>query len=292
MSWYSYGPYVSVAERRRKALAAAKRLAKKSGRILAPVTLATKKIATTFWGKAWCDNLEAYSDFASRLPRGRSYLRNGSVIDLKMSLGKVEALVQGSALYQIEISFRPLAPQRWQEFKAHSAGKVTNLLDLLQGRLSKEILAEITTTRTGLFPSPSEIGLKCSCPDWADMCKHVAAVLYGVGARLDAAPELFFTLRGVEMAELISTASGLAGAPTAGVAGLVGLEEASLSELFGVEIETAAPVEVKKSPAPTKKKAPALKQPKVLAKAKAATNAKPKKVSPKPKANRKTVSGR
>jgi uncharacterized Zn finger protein len=274
MSWYDYSPYVSVAERRRKAQSAAKRLAKKSGRILAPVTLATKKIATTFWGKAWCDNLEAYSDFASRLPRGRSYLRNGSVIDLQIAVGKVEALVQGSALYQIEISFRPLAPQRWREFKAHTAGKVTNLLDLLQGRLSKEILAEITTKRTGLFPSPTEIGLKCSCPDWADMCKHIAAVLYGVGARLDETPELFFALRGVEMAELISAASGLAGAPAAGVAGLVGLEEDSLSELFGVEIEAAAPANVKKPPVPAKKKTPVVKQTKVSAKAKAKTKRK------------------
>ncbi len=268
MSWYSYGPYVPVAERRRKALAAAKRLAKKGGRTLAPVVLTTKQIATTFWGKAWCNNLEAYSDYASRLPRGRSYLRNGSVIDLKISVGKVAALVQGSALYQIEIKFRPLAPQRWKTLKSQSAGKVTNLLDLLQGRLSKEILAAITTKGTGLFPAPTEIGLTCSCPDWADMCKHVAAVLYGVGARLDEAPELFFTLRGVAMEELVSAAT-LVQAPAGGVsAATVGLEEASLSELFGVEIETAAPAKIKKAPVRKKKKAPVVKAPKVIAKAK------------------------
>lgn len=198
MSRYSfYPPYVPVAERKRKAAAAAKKLSAKSGRTLAPVILTTKKIAATFWGKAWCNNLEAYSDYANRLPRGRSYVRNGSVIDLQITNGKVEALVQGSSLYQIAIGFKPLAPQRWVDFKARSAGKVTNLLDLLQGRLSKEILGDITARDAGLFPAPKEIDLACSCPDWADMCKHVAAVLYGVGARLDEKPELFFTLRGV-----------------------------------------------------------------------------------------------
>ena len=244
MSWYSFRPYVSAAERRRKAEAAAKKLAKKSGRPLAPVNLASKKIAATFWGKAWCDNLESYSDFANRLPRGRSYVRNGSVIDLQITRGKVEALVQGSELYKIAIGFKPLAAKSWQDFKHRNAGKVTNLLDLLQGRLSKDILADITAPGTGLFPAPKEIDLDCSCPDWADMCKHVAAVLYGVGARLDEKPELFFTLRGVDMEELITAASATAtgtGAPPTDAA----LAGADLTEIFGVELETAPPASQK-----------------------------------------------
>lgn len=235
--YFSYPPYVPVAERRRKAEAAAKKLAKKSGRALAPVSLASKKIATTFWGRSWCDNLEAYSDYANRLPRGRSYVRNGSVIDLQITRGQVEALVQGSKLYKIAVGFSPLAPRRWTDFKARSAGKVTNLLDLLQGRLSKEILADLTAQGTGLFPAPSEIKLHCSCPDWADMCKHVAAVLYGVGARLDEKPGLFFTLRGVDMEELITAASANAAAPPAADSDLVG---ADLTEIFGVEMEATA----------------------------------------------------
>lgn len=249
MSWYySFRPYVSAAERRRKAEAAARKLAKKSGRPLAPVNLTGRQIATTFWGKAWCDNLEAYSDFANRLPRGRSYVRNGSVIDLQISRGRVEARVQGSALYTVVIGFSPLRPKRWREFKDRNAGKVTNLLALLQGRLSKDILADIADRDTGLFPSPQEIDLDCSCPDWADMCKHVAAVLYGVGARLDEKPELFFTLRGVDMEELITAASATATAPEAGAtAADTALAGADLTEIFGVEIESApAP-----SPAPS-----------------------------------------
>jgi len=240
--YFSYPPYVPVAERRRKAEAAANKLAKKSGRALAPVSLASKKIATTFWGKSWCDNLEAYSDFENRLPRGRSYIRNGSVIDLQITRGQVEALVQGSKLYKIAIGFSPLAPKRWTDFKARSAGQVTNLLDLLQGRLSKEILADLTAQGAGLFPAPSEIKLDCSCPDWADMCKHVAAVLYGVGARLDEKPELFFTLRGVDMEELITAASASVTAPLVTTAAAdSALAGADLADIFGVEIEAAPP---------------------------------------------------
>ncbi len=267
MSWYSFRPYVSVAERHRKAQAAAKKMSKK-GHSLAPISLATKKIASTFWGKAWCDNLEAYSDYENRLPRGRTYVRNGSVIDLQISTGKVEALVQGSSLYRVSIEFSSLVPKRWKEFKARSAGKVTNLLDLLQGRLSKEILADITAQDTGLFPAPKEIKLGCSCPDWADMCKHVAAVLYGVGARLDEKPELFFTLRGVDMQELITAASTSATTPViAGNAVDTALEGADLTEIFGVELETteAAPSTVAKPvlalarKSPRKKSVPAKK---------------------------------
>ena len=279
--YFSYPPYVPVAERKRKAAAAAKKLSSKSGRALAPVTLATKKIAATFWGKAWCDNLEAYSDYANRLPRGRSYVRNGSVIDLQITNGKVEALVQGSDLYKIAIGFNPLAPKRWADFKRRSAGKVTNLLDLLQGRLSKEILADLTAKDAGLFPAPKEIELGCSCPDWADMCKHVAAVLYGVGARLDEKPELFFTLRGVAMEELLTAASATATASISGASAAgQGIEDAALSEIFGVEIEAAVP-----APAPAAdrgkpaRKTPAVKSAKPVAKARRKAKAPKKKVS-------------
>ncbi len=236
MSWYSFKPYVSVAERRRIGAQTVRKLAKQ-GKTLSPVQPEGRKIATTFWGKAWCDNLEAYSDYANRLPRGRSYLTNGSVLDLQISTGKVKAMVQGSELYTIEIKIDALSQTRWAQFKKAAAGKVTNLLDLLQGKLSKEILADIAAKGAGLFPSPREIHLDCSCPDWADMCKHVAAVLYGVGTRLDSKPELFFTLRGVDGQELISAASANAVAPLASEAKPSALADTDLSELFGVEID-------------------------------------------------------
>jgi len=234
VSWYSFQPYVSVEQRRRQAQAAIKKLAGK-GRVLAPVRIEGRKIASTYWGKAWCDNLESYSDYENRLPRGRSYVRNGSVVDLQIVDGKIEALVQGSSLYKVSIAVNNLEVAHWQQFKTRCAGKISNLFDLLQGRLSSEVLADVTARGTGLFPSPSEMELRCSCPDWADMCKHVAAVLYGVGARLDKKPELFFTLRAVKVQELITAASAEV---VAGPADGSSLDDASLSEIFGVEIET------------------------------------------------------
>lgn len=242
-SYYGFRPYVPVAQRRLQAQKTAKKMAGQ-GRVLAPVQIAGRAIATTFWGQAWCKNLEAYSDFANRLPRGRTYVRNGSVIDLQIAAGKITALVQGSALYTITIKIAPLAAKRWRAFKERCAGRVTSLLDLLQGRLSKEILADLTAHGTGLFPAPPEIDLGCSCPDWADMCKHVAAVLYGVGARLDREPALFFTLRGVDQQELVTAASAAATADLTGAGPAdAPLADADLAEIFGVELDTvgAAP---------------------------------------------------
>lgn len=245
MSWYGndYGfrPYVSVAERRRKAEKEAKALAVK-GIKLSPIQLEGKAIARTFWGKAWCDNLDAYSDYANRLPRGRSYVRNGSVIDLQIASGKVTALVQGSNLYKIAIEIVPLAKTHWARFKTASAGSVSNLLDLMQGKLPQATLSAICEKNGGLFPAPNEIKAKCSCPDGAYLCKHLAAVFYGIGARLDTQPELFFTLRGVDASELISvTAQDVVGAPAGKPKKNAALGGADLSALFGVEIETDAP---------------------------------------------------
>ena len=224
------------------------------GRVLAPVHIEGRAIATTFWGQAWCKNLESYSDYANRLPRGRTYVRNGSVIDLQLAAGSVTALVQGSSLYTLTIKIAPLNAKRWSAFKERCAGRVSNLLDLLQGRLSKEILADLTAHGTGLFPAPAEIKLGCSCPDWADMCKHVAAVLYGVGARLDQEPALFFTLRGVDMQELITAASTAATADLTDTGPsettLVG---ADLAAIFGVELD---PVSAASAPLPAKASIP------------------------------------
>lgn len=256
---FQYRPYVSAAERRRMGAQAASNLSKRTGRPAAPIRIEGRAIAKTFWGQAWCRNLEAYSDYANRLPRGRTYARNGSVVDLHITTGKIEALVQGSSLYRIEVTLSTLAATRWAAFKKRSAGQVTNLIDLLQGRLSKEILADLTHRETGLFPAPAEIRMKCSCPDWAGMCKHLAAVLYGVGARLDDKPELFFTLRGVDVAELIASATATAAQePAAGAASPdTALEGEDLSALFGVELDSAAPAVPSKPVASANAAAPA-----------------------------------
>jgi uncharacterized Zn finger protein len=228
-------PYVPVAERRWGAAATAARM-KREGRSLAPVEVRGRRIATTFWGDAWCRNLEAYSDFANRLPRGRTYVRTGSVIDLQIERGRVRALVSGTSLYEVAIGMQPLPRARWTRIKTQCAGQIASLVELLRGSLSDSVMEIVTRKGEGLFPSPREISLSCSCPDWATMCKHVAATLYGVGARLDRAPELLFTLRcvdPVEMVDVVVDRPRAASRPRrSGV-----LASADLSAIFGVDID-------------------------------------------------------
>src|SRR5688572_11664241 len=197
---WGWRPYVTVAERRSKAAREMEKR-KKKGHAVSPVIVEGRLIATTFWGGAWCDNLERYSDFANRLPRGRTYVRNGSIIDLQIDRGKIRSIVSGSEIYHVAIEIAVLKPALWKQLKRHCSNTIDSLLDLLQGRFDQGVMQRLTQRNDGLFPQPKEIKMRCSCPDWAGLCKHVAATLYGVGARLDAAPELLFALRGVDHME-------------------------------------------------------------------------------------------
>jgi uncharacterized Zn finger protein len=241
-----------VAERRAKAARELAKLARKTGQGASPVVLEGRQIATTFWGKAWCDNLEAYSDYENRLPRGRTYIRNGSVVDLQITEGKVTARVSGSELYKIEIKIKPLAPRLWKSIQTECAGKIDSLIELLQGKLSSAVMQVVTRLEGGLFPTPKEIDMDCSCPDWADLCKHLAASLYGVGARLDHKPELLFLLRGVDPADLISKASAAEAvrqtAPPPG--GAPAMSEAEAADVFGIEMEARSAVPARAAVAP------------------------------------------
>jgi uncharacterized Zn finger protein len=238
---YEWRPYVSVAERRRKAARAMEKL-KKKGHPVSPVILEGRAIAKTFWGKAWCDNLERYSDFENRLPRGRTYVRNGSVVDLQIGGGEVKAYVSGSELYQVAVKVTPVSKKRWQSICTDCAGAIDSLVELLQGRFSKGVMERLCRQQSGLFPSPKEITFSCSCPDWASMCKHVAAVLYGIGARLDQQPELLFKLHKVDEKELIAKAGkelplgGKAPAPEKTLGG------EDLSAIFGLEMAQSTDV--------------------------------------------------
>src|SRR6266542_1890783 len=235
MDYYGWKPYVSVAERRRKAAGEMARL-KKKGHPVSPVVVAGRTIVTTFWGKAWCENLERYSDFENRLPRGRTYVRNGSVIDLQIAPGEIKALVSGSQIYKVQVKVAPVAKARWESICKDCAGAIDSLIELLQGRFSKGVMERVCRQKTGLFPSPDEIQLSCSCPDWAEMCKHVAAVLYGIGARLDQQPDLIFRLHNVDEKELIAGAgTALPQAQKAPAASKV-LGGEDLSILFGLDI--------------------------------------------------------
>lgn len=235
---YFYGgwaPYVSAAERQRMAARMIASLRKK-GRACEPVVIEGRAIARIFWGKHWCANLEACSDYANRLPRGRTYVRNGSVIDLQIEKGKIGALVVGSEVYRVDIDVHALEKKLWQAILRECAGKIGSLVELLQGRLSDRVMEVVTRQGSGLLPMPKQISFRCSCPDSAWMCKHVAAVLYGVGARFDRHPELLFLLRHVDPQELIQLAGS---APVAATGSHRQLEGADLSALFGIDLDEA-----------------------------------------------------
>ena len=248
---FEWRDYVSVAEKRKRAEKEIARLRKKKCD-LAPVIIEGNKITTSFWGQSWCMNLERYSDFASRLPRGRSYVRNRAVVDLQIRKGKITALVSGSALYDVAVSITPVTRARWTAMCRDCTGSIDSLVELLQGRLAKSVMDRVCREGDGLFPAPEEIALSCSCPDWAGMCKHVAAVLYGVGARLDKQPQLLFTLRGADENELLVDAGrGLPqhkAAPAASV-----LEDGDVAALFGIEMAEAMAVPGEPAARPTRR---------------------------------------
>jgi uncharacterized Zn finger protein len=238
--YYGFKPYVPVAQRRRNA---EKQMAKqrKKGKVVEPVTIEGRTIAQSFWGKSWCDHLESYMDYANRLPRGRTYVRNGSVVHLGIEPGAIEANVSGSELYSIRIKITPVAKSKWKTLCSQCAGAIGSVIELLQGKLSDRVMAIVTDKSQGLFPAPSEIQMSCSCPDSASLCKHLAAVLYGVGARLDQQPGLLFTLRSVNQEELISQATSgtmLAASKTSAGAELA---EHELADVFGIEIDAPSP---------------------------------------------------
>jgi uncharacterized Zn finger protein len=255
-----YPPYVSVAERRAKAEKAIAK-AKKAGKNFAPVEAYRGAVAKTFWGKAWCDNLERYSDYENRLPRGRAYVRNGSVIDLQVGAGAVQAQVMGSSLYAVTVSVEKVPAAQWQAICTDCATSIDTLVELLQGKLAKPVMERICTPATGLFPAPQDIRFHCSCPDSAGMCKHIAAVLYGIGARLDQQPDLLFELRQVNAKDLVAQASS--GLPTAAQRPSAGkvLDDAALADVFGLEMDEPTPPSPPSPPSPPRAPAATTRKP-------------------------------
>jgi uncharacterized Zn finger protein len=284
MSRYDDGwaPYVPVAERRRQA---ARELAKlrKKGHPVAPVIIQGRTIASTFWGKAWCDNLESYHDYENRLPRGRTYVRNGSVVDLQITPREVKAMVSGSSMYKVKVSIGEVGKQQWVSICNDCAGGIDSLVELLQGRFSKGVMERICRQSGGLFPKPAEISFSCSCLDHASLCKHVAAVLYGVGARLDERPELLFRLRAVDEKDLVARIDTALPLTKAGPAAVKMLDADDLSALFGLDMDageeagaaSAVTMRTAVGEAPSRKRVRPKAIAKVNAAAKAARKAKP-----------------
>ncbi len=233
----SWPAYVPVSERRAQAKREIAKLRKK-GENIQPVEIEGRMIARSFWGKGWCSHLESFGDYSNRLPRGRTYARNGSVCHLCIGKGKVEAIVSGSELYRVRVDITPLGTKKWKKLKQQCTGKIGSLIELLQGNLSDEIMNTVTDRKHGLFPLPGEIKYTCDCPDWADMCKHISAVMYGIGARLDSHPELLFMLRGVDHEELITAdaATDVIVGKGSRRARRRSLSDKDLANVFGVEL--------------------------------------------------------
>jgi len=247
MSYAGWRPYVPVAKRRARAAREINTL-RKNGKAIQPIEIQGRRIARTFWGEAWCKHLEKFSDYANRLPRGRTYVRNGSVCHLAISKGKVEAIVSGSELYKVNITITPLSANKWNTIRRQCAGQIGSILELLQGRFSDNVMEIVTDQSKGLFPNPGDIRLACDCPDWAGMCKHIAAVLYGVGTKLDHQPELLFLLRNVDHEELITTELDIQSATT-GNGKRRRLAGANLSDVFGIDMDEPVTPVRRKSPA-------------------------------------------
>ncbi len=256
MRHWGFPRYVSVAEKRAKASKKLKQLRKKNPDIN-PILLEGSAIARTWWGKSWNLNLERYADYSNRIERGRSYVRHGAILDLRIDSGKVESLVQGtrSQPYSVNVKIKALNKKVWLDIKAACEGKLDSLQELLAGQFPKALGEIFMAQGKGLFPTPKEIGFSCSCPDWAYMCKHVAATLYGIGARLDEDPELFFKLRKAKIKDLVSqaveeNARKLLKRAEKKTARII---ESDLANVFGIDLDEPAKTKKKEAKGPLKK---------------------------------------
>lgn len=241
MRYRGYPPYVSVAEKKAQAEKKLRQLKKKNPGI-EPVILQGNALAGTWWGKAWNKNLERYADYRNRIGRGKDYVRHGAVLDLKIEGGRVTALVQGTRVkpYEVAIRIQPINKANWDRIRKQCRDELPSLPDLLAGKFPKALADIFLAEGKGLFPTPREINFDCSCPDWASMCKHVAAALYGIGARLDEDPRLFFTMRQADTGELVAQAvqdkTGELLARANSKSSRV-LDDADISGLFGIDLD-------------------------------------------------------
>jgi len=251
MAYWRFPRYVSVAEKKAKAARKLKKLKKKNPAIQ-PIVLESSAIAKTWWGKSWNLNLERYADYSNRIGRGRSYVRHGAVLDLQISAGQVKSLVQGSRTkpYTVIIKIKGITKNIWKNMKAACAGKLDSLPELLNGKFPKALEEVFTAQGRGLFPSPKEIDFDCSCPDWAYMCKHVAATLYGIGTRLDDDAGLFFKLRKVKIDDLIQQTLKDQSYKLLEKAEKMSsgkIAESDLSDMFGIDMEETMDLDFSKT---------------------------------------------
>lgn len=197
------------------------------GSQLSPVRASGRNLVSNCWAKAWMRHLGQSEVYGMRLAPGRTYLRYGCVIDCCISPGLIHALVSGEHVYEVDIRIAPPTEEQLGLIRTGCEGRVASWIDILQGRLSEDVLTLLCEPETGILPELGNISCSCTCPDWADICKHAAAALYATGVKLDHSPDLLFTLRQITLEQLLPAASGPA-AP---------LDNGSLSSLFDINLD-------------------------------------------------------
>lgn len=164
------------------------------------------KFVQSWWADQWINALTRLMDSA-RLTRGRSYARRGQVLGIDIKAGKVAARVQGSrpSPYKVNIELKPLSDDQWAKVLDALAEQAIFAAQLLNEEMPNDIEHVFDKAKVPLFPKSSgDLVTNCSCPDWANPCKHVAAVYYLLGERFDADPFLLFELRGRSKAAIIA----------------------------------------------------------------------------------------
>lgn len=209
-----------LAQQHREQLAAA-------GVELHPVVSRSRKLATSFWGSAWMRRLSVCEAGGLCLAPGRTLLRHGCVLDVRVTPGRAEALVSADELYEVELRLSPPEEEQVEHLATLCAGKIDTLLSLLEGRVDEALLQQLCDPENGLLPDARDWHISCSCPDWAEPCPHAAAVMYALGVLLDSQPELLFTLRSIDPAVLIRRPQQATAC----------FDAASLSATFGIDLD-------------------------------------------------------
>ena len=196
------------------------------GQELHPVVNSSRKLATHFWGSAWMKQLALCESGGMCLAPGRTLLRHGCVLDMRISRGCITALVSADELYEVELHLTPLEGEQLESLTLSCGNHINSLLSLLEGKVDTSVLEQLCHPENGILPTPQDWKMHCTCPDWAEPCPHAAAAIYAAGCLIDADPKLLFTLRSIEPDALL--------APTAQS---IEIDTNKLASMFGIDID-------------------------------------------------------
>ncbi len=196
------------------------------GEELTPVVNTTRKLAGNFWGSAWMKHLAHCESGGMCLAPGRTLLRHGCVLDVRIAPCSIRALISAEELYEVNLQLAPLDSEQQEQLAASCGRHIDSLLSLLEGKVDAAVLRHLCHPETGLLPTPADWRMHCTCPDWAEPCPHAAAAIYAAGCLIDATPALLFTLRGIEPHTLLS-------APQESIE----LDTGKLSSIFGIDLD-------------------------------------------------------